>query len=111
LAPTKQSEMNRERMNTDNLQLDALAAERDLRQRIVELATSYRRLRDKGLMDLCRKAWAGDERSGGVVGQLWVECLLPSELGDNTLATHVFRVEWSMQSMRSGLGYFSRTCS
>jgi Lhr-like helicase len=74
-------------MRDDVLQLDALAAERDLRQRIVELATSYRPLRDEHLMNLCREAWAGDERSGGVVGQLWVECIFPSETSDHTLAS------------------------
>jgi hypothetical protein len=86
-------------MNTDNLQLDALAAERDLRQRIVELATSYRPLRDQRLMALCRKAWEGDERSGGVVGQLWVECLFPSEMGDNTLASLVSQGKFSAPLM------------
>lgn len=71
----------------DVLQLDALAAERDLRQRIVELATSYRPLRDESLMNLCREAWQGDERAGGVVGQLWVECTFPSEGSDETLTS------------------------
>ena len=76
-------------MNTDNLQLDALAAERDLRQRIVELATSYRPLRDKHLMALCRKAWEGDGAdTGGCRGtSSRVECLFPSEMGDNALAS------------------------
>jgi DEAD/DEAH box helicase domain-containing protein len=86
-------------LNTDNLQLDALSAERDLRQRIVELATSYRPLRDQRLMALCRKAWEGDERSGGVVGQLWVECLFPSEMGDNTLASLVRQGQFSAPLM------------
>ena len=68
-------------MNNDALQLDALAAERDLRRRVVELATSYRPLRDEHMLRKCREAWLGDELSGGVVGQLWVECLFPSETG------------------------------
>jgi DEAD/DEAH box helicase domain-containing protein len=72
-------------MNNDALQLDALAAERDLRRRVVELATSYRPLRDEQMLKKCREAWSGDELSGGVVGQLWVECLFPSETGGNTL--------------------------
>ena len=59
------------------LQLDALAAQRDLRERVVALATSYRPLRDHRLMGLCREAWASDENSGGVVGQFWVECIFP----------------------------------
>jgi DEAD/DEAH box helicase domain-containing protein len=80
---------NSESMNNDVLQLDALAAERDLRRRIVELATSYRPLRDEKMLEMCREAWAGDELSGGVVGQLWVECLFPSETGRNTLASLV----------------------
>jgi hypothetical protein len=45
-----------------SLQLDALAAQRGLRQRIIDLATSYRPLRDQRLMKLCQEAWAGDER-------------------------------------------------
>jgi hypothetical protein len=74
-----------EDLSPSQLQLDALAAERDLRERVVALATSYRPLRDKRLMDLCREAWASDELSGGVVGQLWVECIFPSETGSCTL--------------------------
>lgn len=67
-------------------QLDALTAEKDLRDRVVALATSYRPLRDKDLMALCQASWRSDELHGGVVGQLWVECLFPSETGAHTLA-------------------------
>lgn len=74
---------------SSHLQLDALAAQRDLRQRVVELATSYRPLNDERLLALCREAWEGDELSGGVVGQLWVECLFPSESGRHTLESLV----------------------
>jgi DEAD/DEAH box helicase domain-containing protein len=87
-------------MNDVSLQLDALAAQRDLRHRIIELATSYRPLRDKRLMELCRESWGGDERSGGVVGQLWVECLFPSEAGDCTLAGLAERGEFSAALMQ-----------
>lgn len=87
-------------MKDDILQLDALAAERDLRQRIVELATSYRPLRDQRLMDLCREAWAGDERSGGVVGQLWVECLFPSRSSEHTLESLAAEGRFSAKLMR-----------
>ncbi len=87
-------------MNDVSLQLDALAAQRDLRNRIIELATSYRPLRDQRLLDLCRESWAGDERSGGVVGQLWVECLFPSETGDSTLADLVEQGKFSEDLMR-----------
>lgn len=69
----------------ESLQLDALSAQRGLRQRIVDLATSYRPLRDPRVMQLCQRAWGGDERSGGVVGQLWVEGTFPSETGEHTL--------------------------
>jgi DEAD/DEAH box helicase domain-containing protein len=72
-------------MNNDVLELDALSAERDLRRRVVELATSYRPLRDEEMLRKCRDAWSSDEQSGGVVGQLWVECLFPSETGANSL--------------------------
>jgi hypothetical protein len=87
-------------MRDDVLQLDALAAERDLRQRIVELATSYRPLRDKDLMALCREAWAGDEKSGGVVGQLWVECMFPSESSRHTLESLAREGKFSPELMR-----------
>ena len=72
-------------MSSPPLQLDALAAEKDLRDRVVALATSYRPLRDKDLMALCQASWRSDELHGGVVGQLWVECLFPSETGAHTL--------------------------
>jgi DEAD/DEAH box helicase domain-containing protein len=87
-------------MKDDVLQLDALAAERDLRQRIVELATSYRPLRDESLMELCREAWAGDEISGGVVGQLWVECLFPSGTSSHTLESLSAEAKFSEPLMR-----------
>jgi len=73
------------KQSPESLQLDALAAQRALRERIIELATSYRPLRDARLMHLCQQAWASDERSGGVVGQLWVEGIFPSEAGEHTL--------------------------
>ena len=76
-------------MNNDVLELDALSAERDLRRRVVELATSYRPLRDEEMLRKCREAWSSDEQSGGVVGQLWVECLFPSETGANSLQSLV----------------------
>ena len=87
-------------MKDDVLQLDALAAERDLRQRIVELATSYRPLRNEQLMNLCREAWQGGERAGGVVGQLWVECTFPSETSDHTLASLVQDGKFSPRLMQ-----------
>lgn len=67
------------------LQLDALAAQRDLRDRVVALATSYRPLRDEKLMALCQEHWRSDELQGGVVGQFWVECLFPSKTGAHSL--------------------------
>lgn len=74
-----------EDLSPSQLQLDALAAERDLRNRVVALATSYRPLRAESLMNLCRAAWGSNELSGGVVGQLWVECIFPGETVDSTL--------------------------
>ena len=71
--------------SAESLQLDALAAQRALRERIIELATSYRPLRDPQIMHLCQQAWASDERRGGVVGQLWVEGIFPSQEGEQTL--------------------------
>ncbi len=69
----------------ESLQLDALQAHSDVRDRVVELATSYRPLRDRHLLELCQRAWQGDETSGGVVGRLWVECLFPSKSNGTTL--------------------------
>jgi hypothetical protein len=71
---------------SQSLQLDALDTQRHVRQRIVELATSYLPFRDERLLRLCQNAWKGDESAGGVVGQLWVECLFPSESDGSTLA-------------------------
>ena len=68
-------------MNNDVLELDALSAERDLRRRVVELATSYRPLRDEEMLRKCREAWSSDEQSGGVVGQLWVDVFSPAKRG------------------------------
>ena len=70
----------------ETLQLDALQAQSDIRRRVVELATSYRPLRDRRLLELCHRAWQGDEKSGGVVGRLWVECLFPSKTRGTTLS-------------------------
>jgi DEAD/DEAH box helicase domain-containing protein len=71
---------------TETLQLDALKTQSDVRERIVELATSYRPLRDRRLLELCQRAWRDDEKSGGVVGRLWVECLFPSKKNGTTLS-------------------------
>lgn len=71
---------------SQSLQLDSLEAQRHVRRRNVELATSYLPFRDPNLLRLCRKAWKGDERAGGVVGQLWVECLFPNESNGAKLA-------------------------
>jgi DEAD/DEAH box helicase domain-containing protein len=71
---------------SQSLQLDALDAQRHVRRRIVELATSYLPFRSPHVLRLCQDAWEGDERAGGVVGQLWVECLFPSESNGSTLA-------------------------
>jgi hypothetical protein len=70
----------------ETLQLDALQTQSDVRKRIVELATSYRPLRDRHLLELCQNAWQDDEKSGGVVGRLWVECLFPSKTNGTTLS-------------------------
>jgi DEAD/DEAH box helicase domain-containing protein len=83
-----------------SLQLDALAAQRSVRQRIIDLATSYRPLRDPRLMQLCQAAWAGDERDGGVVGQLWVECIFPSQTGAHTLRELASQGEFDERLMR-----------
>ena len=59
-------------------QLDAVRTEELLRRRLAEFAQSDAFLRNPQLADACRKLWEGDETSGGLVGQLWVEAIFPS---------------------------------
>ena len=62
----------------DIFQLDAVSTEATLRRRLAEFAQSDAFLRNPHLADACRKLWEADEKSGGVVGQLWVEAIFPS---------------------------------
>jgi DEAD/DEAH box helicase domain-containing protein len=62
----------------DNFQLDAVNTEAVLRRRLAEFAQSNAFLRNPQLADACRKIWESDEKSGGLVGQLWVEAIFPS---------------------------------
>jgi hypothetical protein len=87
-------------MLPESLQLDALAAQRDVRRSVVDLATAYRPLRDKHLLQLCQQAWNEDETAGGVVGQLWVECLFPSATGTHTLADLARSGQFDRELMR-----------
>ena len=59
-------------------QLDAVSTEAFLRRRLAEFAQSNAFLRNPQLADACRKMWEADEKSGGLVGQLWVEAIFPS---------------------------------
>jgi hypothetical protein len=63
---------------TDRLQLDALSTERNLRRRLSEFAQSVAYLRDPEISGICRRLWEGNESTGGLVGQLWVEGIFPS---------------------------------
>lgn len=82
------------------LQLDALRTQSDVRERIVELATSYRPLRDRRLLGFCQRAWRADEKSGGVVGRLWVECLFPSKSDGTTLSMMADKGEFDRHLLR-----------
>lgn len=82
------------------LQLDALRTQSDVRERIVELATSYRPLRDRRLLEFCQRAWRADERSGGVVGRLWVESLFPSKSDGTTLSMMADKGEFDRHLLR-----------
>ena len=59
-------------------QLDALRTKDSLRRRLVDFAQSHCYLRDRVLADTCRRIWEGDESTGGLVGQLWVEGVFPA---------------------------------
>ncbi len=82
--------MNQNKPN-DNFQLDAISAENILRKRLTEFAQSDAFLRNPQLAEACRKLWEADEKSGGLVGQLWVEAIFPS--GSSSLSLHDLRRE------------------
>jgi len=69
--------MNQNKLR-DTFQLDAVSTEAFLRKRLAEFAQSHAFLRNSQLADACRKLWEADEKSGGLVGQLWVEAVFPS---------------------------------
>jgi DEAD/DEAH box helicase domain-containing protein len=70
----------------DTFQLDAVSTEAFLRKRLAEFAQSDAFLRNPQLAETCRKLWEADEKSGGLVGQLWVEAIFPSASSGLTLA-------------------------
>ena len=65
-------------MNLDALQLDALAAERALRSRMVQFTLAYNGLRDEVLNATCQRLWEQPDGTG-LVGDLWVEGVFPPE--------------------------------
>lgn len=67
------------------MQLDALATEKNLRRRVVDLSESYCYLRDRELMKTCKKLWEGEASEGGLVGDIWVEGIFPSKSSGETL--------------------------
>jgi DEAD/DEAH box helicase domain-containing protein len=72
-------------MNVQPLQLDALTAERTLRGRMVDFALSYNGLRDEALNATCRQLWQEPDGSG-LVGDMWVEGVFPSETATTSLS-------------------------
>ncbi|MGA2746701.1 MAG: DEAD/DEAH box helicase, partial [Candidatus Sulfotelmatobacter sp.] len=62
-----------------NFQLDALLAQRRLRERIVEFAESDLYLRDERLASAMRSLWNGPESEGGLVISIWVEGIFAAE--------------------------------
>jgi DEAD/DEAH box helicase domain-containing protein len=62
-----------------NFQLDALLAQRRLRERIVEFAESDLYLRDEQLAATMRSLWSGPELDGGLVSSIWVEGIFAAE--------------------------------
>jgi DEAD/DEAH box helicase domain-containing protein len=71
--------------NNENFQLDAVRTEALLRRRLVQFAQSVAYLRNPQLADACRQLWEADTANGGLVGQLWVEAIFPSESSGQSL--------------------------
>src|SRR6185437_7665699 len=57
--------------------LDALHAEKAIRNRLVDLARSECYLQDKHLADACEALWRSQGTNEGLVGPLWVEPIFP----------------------------------
>src|SRR2546426_11033781 len=70
-----------------NFQLDALLAQRRLRERIVEFAESDLYLRDERLVSAMRLLWNGPESEGGLVSSIWVEGIFAAESSGRDLQT------------------------
>lgn len=68
-----------------NFQLDALFAQRRLRERIVEFAESDLYLRDEQLASSVRSLWNGPESEGGLVSSIWVEGIFAAETSGRDL--------------------------
>lgn len=73
------------------MQLDALATEKNLRRRVVDLSESYCYLRDRELMKACKKLWEGEASEGGLVGDIWVEGIFPSKSSGETLKSLTYK--------------------
>src|SRR5271157_3012559 len=68
-------------------QLDALACQRLLRNRLVDFALAHRPFKEPKLLEFCERAWRSNESNGGLVSQLWVEGIYPPLPGSRTLET------------------------
>ena len=66
-------------------QLDALRTKDALRRRLVDFSQSHCYLRNPAISAICRRIWEGDESTGGLVGQLWVEGVFPATLSGYSL--------------------------
>jgi DEAD/DEAH box helicase domain-containing protein len=74
-------------MNTrDTFHLDALDAQRLLRQRLASIARSENFLRTPSVASACEALWSSLDTDSGLVGELWVEPIFPVESSSNTLA-------------------------
>jgi DEAD/DEAH box helicase domain-containing protein len=76
-------------------QLDAIKLSEALRERLVDFSVDDNFVNDTKLREVFRRIWSGAPEQGGLVSELWIEGMFPSEVSGETLASLVAKNEFN----------------
>jgi len=75
-------------------QLDAIQLSEALRKRLVDFSVDDNFVNDTKLREIFRHIWGGTPEQGGLVSELWIEGMFPSEISGETLDSLVAKNEF-----------------
>ena len=87
-------------MSSSPAQIDAIRIADRLRERLVDFALEESFVRDETLLAVLRGIWEGPPGEGGLVSDLWVEGVFPSQLSGHSLASLVNEKVFDRELMR-----------